>query len=110
MLRNQQIANFQTASKPEYVDDQVVLVVSDIHFVCFRGHFISLFWVSVYENALKHILDLEVNTLFMFFFVEKNYAHIWQSLDGMQMYILHIECDDTENIATKGKVIQSDCY
>ena len=36
----------------------------------------------------------------------KKYAHIWQSFDCMQMYISHIDCDDTENIATKDKVIQ----
>lgn len=59
------------------------------------GCFISLFRVSVHENVSKHGLNSEHSPW------KKNYPHIWQSEDCMQMYMLHIEHDDTENIATK---------
>ena len=34
------------------------------------------------------------------------YDHIWQSLDSMQIYMLPVVHDGTENIATELKVIQ----
>ena len=62
------------------------------------------------EHVSKHCLDFEMNTLFMFFTVEKKYAHILQSLDCVQTYMLHVEHDDAKNkiiIAKKVKFYRS---
>ena len=94
MLPSQQIVSFQTAT------NLVVLLVSNLRFVYFRGHFISFFCVSVHQNVLKQCLNFEVNTQCLVFHCGKKYAHIWESLDSMQIYMLHIE-QNKENIATK---------
>ena len=47
----QQIASFQSVSKPECLDNQAFSFLSDFRFVCFRGRLISLFRVSVHENV-----------------------------------------------------------
>ena len=62
-LTNKQQTFKLQAKQPECLDNQVVSLISDFPFVYLRGHFISLFWVSVHENVSKHCLDFEVNTL-----------------------------------------------
>lgn len=94
MLPSQEIASFQTESKPECLENQAVSLVSDFHFVYFRGHFISLFRVSVHENALKRCLDFEMNTFFIPLTLEKKVC-LHSAKLSVQMHMLQLEHDES---------------
>ena len=68
-------------------------------FCLFQSCFISLFQVSLVVTW-KCLEALSQNEHFVYVFHHRknNYAQIWQSLDCMQIYMLHFESDDIENI------------
>lgn len=65
----------------------------DFHLTCFGGFVLFccfFFLVSGLRTCicLETLSYFEIDTVFTFFTVEKNYAHIWQTLDWMQMHRL----------------------